>query len=144
MDNTYIFSMEEHLCELKSELQGLSEIIEQRDLSQYEYRASERTLQVLIEVCIGIAKHWTYGISKAAPADAYSAFEKLSQQGVQSVNDVEWRKIIGMRNALVHDYLNIEPEIIRMVIKKATYRALFVFAETGLRALKKIYENNAL
>ena len=49
MDNTYIFSMQEHLRELKSELQGLSEIIEQRDLSRYEYRASERTLQVLIE-----------------------------------------------------------------------------------------------
>jgi uncharacterized protein with HEPN domain len=45
--------------------------------------------------------------------DTYAAFEKLSQQGEKSVNDVEWRKIIGMRNALVHDYLNIEPEIIR-------------------------------
>ncbi len=32
MDNTYIFSMQEHLAELKSELQGLTEIITQRDL----------------------------------------------------------------------------------------------------------------
>jgi len=144
MDNTYIFSMQEHLRELKSELQGLSEIIEQRDLSRYEYRASERTLQVLIEACIGIAKHWIYGLNKVAPADAYSAFEKLSQQGVKSVNDVEWRKIIGMRNALVHDYLNIEPEIIRIVIKNATYQSLFVFAENGLSVLKGMYENNGL
>ena len=136
MDNTYLFSMREHLCELKSELQGLSEIILQRDLNRYEYRASERTLQVLIEACIGIAKHWSYGLNKVAPADAYSAFEKLSQQGVNSVNDVEWRKIIGMRNALVHDYLNIEPEIIRIIIKQSTYQALFVFAENGLNALQ--------
>ncbi len=32
MDNTYLFSMQEHLAELKSELQGLTEIITQRDL----------------------------------------------------------------------------------------------------------------
>ena len=142
MDNTYFYSMREHLCELKSELQGLSEIIQKRDLSRYEYRASERILQVLIEACIGIAKHWIYGLNKVAPADAYAAFEKLSQQGIKSVNDVEWRKIIGMRNALVHDYLNIEPEIIRMVIKQPTYQALFVFAENGLDALQNQYGNN--
>jgi len=140
MDDTYIFSMREHLCELQSDLNGLSEIIEQRELSRYEYRAAERTLQVLIEACIGIAKHWVYGLNKVAPADAYSAFEKLSQNGVKSVNNVEWRKIIGMRNALVHDYLNIEPEIIRVVIKNLTYQPLFIFADNGLNELKSIYE----
>ncbi len=138
MDNTYLYSMREHLCELKSELRGLTDIITKRDLSQYEYRASERTLQVLIEACIGIAKHWSYGLTKVAPADAYSAFEKLSQQGIESVNDVEWRKVIGMRNALVHDYLNIEPEIIKKIIKDSTYLGLFIFAEKGLLALENI------
>jgi len=132
MDNTYLFSMREHLAELKSELQGLTEIIAQRDLSRYEYRAAERTLQVLIEACIGIAKHWVYSLNKTTPADAYAAFEKLSQQGIKSVNAVEWRKIIGIRDALIHDYLNIEPEIIRAVIKHSTYQALFAFAENGL------------
>jgi len=138
MDNTYIYSMREHLSELKSELQGLTEIIEQRDLSRYEYRASERTLQILIEACIGIVKHWCYGLSKIGPADAYTAFEKLAQQGIESVNDVEWRKIIDIRNALVHDYLNIEPEIIRVLIKKSTYNALLDFTGNGLDALEKI------
>ena len=138
MDNTYIFSMREHLGELKSDLQGLTDIIHERDLSRYEYRAAERTLQVLIEACIGIAKHWNYALYKTAPADAYSAFEKLSQQGIEGINDVEWRKIIGMRNALVHDYLNIEPEIIRAVIKKTAYHGLFKFAAKGLIALQAI------
>ena len=139
MDDTYIYSMREHLAELKSEWQGLTEITEERVLSRYEYRASERTLQVLIEACIGIAKHWSYMLNKTAPADAYSAFEKLSQQGVEFVNEVPWRKIIGMRNALVHDYLNIDPEIIRVVIRKASYLMLFDFADTGLDQLEKIY-----
>jgi len=79
MDNTYLFSMQEHLAEIKSELQGLTEITKQRNLSRYEYRAAERILQILIEACIGIAKHWVYALNKTAPADAYSAFEALSQ-----------------------------------------------------------------
>lgn len=136
MDDTYIFSMREHLGELKSELQGLTDIVNQRDLSRYEYRAAERTLQVLIEACIGIAKHWNYALFKTAPADAYAAFEKLSQQGVEAVNDVEWRKIIGMRNALVHDYLNIESDIIKTIIEKTAYSGLLEFANNGLIALQ--------
>ena len=37
MDNTYILSMREHLGEIQSELNGLTEIINQRDLNRYEY-----------------------------------------------------------------------------------------------------------
>jgi len=138
MDNTYLFSMQEQLLQLKSELQGLTDIIKQGELSRYEYRAAERTLQILIEACIGIAKHWAYALNSSAPADAYSAFETLSQQGIADINKVKWRKIIDMRNALVHDYLNIEAEIIRVLINNATYTELFNFAENGLLALKQI------
>jgi uncharacterized protein YutE (UPF0331/DUF86 family) len=138
MDNTYIFSMQENLEEIKSDLQGLHDISKTRALGRYEYRAAERSLQVLIEACIGIAKHWSYALNKTAPADAYSAFETLSQLGVSAVNVASWRKIIGMRNALVHDYLNIDPEIIRLVIKNKTFSELFSFSEKGLSALTKI------
>jgi len=138
MDNTYLFSMQEQLSQLKSELQGLTDIIKQGELSRYEYRAAKRILQILIEGCIGIAKHWAYALNSSAPADAYSAFEALSQQGIADINKVKWRKIIDMRNALVHDYLNIEAEIIRVLINNATYTELFNFAENGLLALKQI------
>jgi len=136
MDNTYLYSMREHLAELKMDLHGLSEILQQRELNRYEYRAAERTLQIVIESCIGIAKHWVYAITQTAPSDAYAAFETLSQQGVIGTKKNEWRKIIGMRNALVHDYLNIEPEIIKQVIKKRYYKALFDFAGMELNALE--------
>ena len=138
MDNPYTLSMRERLGELQSELQGLTDIISQRDLNRYEYRAAERTLQILIAACIGIAKHWNYALYKTAPADAYSAFEKLSQQGIEGINDVEWRKIIGMRNALVHDYLNIDPQIIKALLKNTAYTGLFKFADKGLIALQEI------
>jgi uncharacterized protein YutE (UPF0331/DUF86 family) len=95
-------------------------------------------LQILIEACIGIAKHWNYALYKTAPADAYSAFEKLSQQGIDGINDVEWRKIIGIRNALVHDYINIEPQVIRTVIKNTAYAELIDFSAIGLIALQDV------
>jgi len=138
MDNTYIYSMTEHLAQINCDLQGLTELSQKGSLSRYEYKAAERSLQVLIEVCIGIAKHWSYALNKTAPADAYTAFEILSQQGITEVNTISWKKIIGMRNALVHDYLNIEPEIIRLVIKQKSYEELVVFAEKGLIRLAAV------
>jgi len=138
MDNTYIFSMEEHLAQIKSDLEGLHEISKTRLLGRYEYRAAERSLQVLIEACIGIAKHWSYALNETAPADAYAAFENLAQLGVDEIDIIAWRKIIGMRNALVHDYLNIEPEIIRLVIKSKSFQTLFDFSKKGLIALTEI------
>ena len=43
--------------------------------------------------------------------------KSLAQRGELSPDTlIGWRKIIGLRNALVHDYLNIDPEIIRSVI----------------------------
>jgi len=137
MDNTYIFSMQEHLAEINNDLEGLTALSLAAWLSRYEYKAAERSLQVLIEVCIGIAKHWAYALNKTAPADAYTAFELLAQFGVKDVSDISWKKIIGMRNALVHDYLNIDPEIIRLVVKNKKYEELVVFAKNGLLNLSK-------
>ena len=65
--------------------------------------------------------------------DAYQAFEILVQRGAQPAEGlIGWRKIIGLRNALVHDYLNIDPEIIRSVISQGYSDQLFTFAEQGL------------
>ncbi|MAE33753.1 MAG: hypothetical protein CMH97_00590 [Oceanospirillaceae bacterium] len=40
-----------------------------------------------------------------------------------------------MRNALVHDYLNINPEIIEQLIRENEYTALVTFAQKELDAL---------
>lgn len=135
MDKTYIFSMQEHLDELKVELNGLYQIMKKRELSRYEYRAGERSLQILVGACIGIAKNWYFSLTQSAPADAYSAFERLAQEKVATVADTNWRKIIGMRNALVHDYLNLDAEVIKTVIKQQVYKELLHFADQGLTAL---------
>lgn len=137
MKESYTLSMRQHLLVVKGELEALSRIHDERSLNQFEYRAAERTLQILIEACIGIAKQWSYGLSNVPPKDAYSAFESLTMLG-ENISDVKWRHIIGMRNALVHDYLNIDPLIVRTIIEKKDYQPLFIFANRGLDALSQL------
>ena len=127
--------MREHIRQVISELDGLANILDKRDFTLYEYRAAERTLQVLVEACIGIAKHWSRKVYHSAPADAYTAFSNLARQGELSLSTQEWRAIIGMRNALVHDYLNIDPRVIEGVIQSKRYLPLADFAYAGLAVL---------
>lgn len=42
----------------QAELSEIRAILALRALSNLEYRAAERTLQVSIAACIGVAKHW--------------------------------------------------------------------------------------
>ena len=132
-DNAYIGALRISLSRYKAELSEIRAILALRALSNLEYRAAERTLQVSIEACIGVAKHWAKALASHTPQDAYQAFEILAQRGELSPDTlIGWRKIIGLRNALVHDYLNIDPEIIRSVIDQGYSDQLFTFADHGL------------
>ena len=132
-DNAYITSLRLSLSRYQAELAEIKSLLGERALSNLEYRAAERTLQVSIEACIGIAKHWAKALAGHSPQDAYQAFEILCQRGQQPADGLTgWRKVIGLRNALVHDYLNIDPEIIRSVIAQSYTDQLFTFAEQGL------------
>ena len=132
-DNTYIGALRISLSRYQAELSEIRAILALRALSNLEYRAAERTLQVSIEACIGVAKHWAKALASHTPQDAYQAFEILAQRGELSPDTlIGWRKIIGLRNALVHDYLNIDPEIIRSVIAQGYSDQLFTFADQGL------------
>jgi uncharacterized protein YutE (UPF0331/DUF86 family) len=136
MANAYILAMEAHLNECRVDLDRLHDIFTKAQPSHFEMRVAERTLQVLIEACVGIAKHWVKAERGTAPPDAYRGFEALSQAGI-GVNLELWRSIIGLRNALVHDYLSVDAEVIRRVIQEKRYLELLEFAATGLGALRR-------
>ena len=132
-DNAYIGALRTSLSRYQAELSEIRAILALRTLSNLEYRAAERILQVSIEASIGVAKHWAKTLAGHTPQDAYQAFEILAQRGELSPDTlIGWRKIIGLRNALVHDYLNIDPEIIRSVIAQGYSDQLFTFADQGL------------
>jgi len=134
MDNAYILAMQHHLSECRADLDQLHAIFTETQPSRFEMKAAERTLQVLIEACIGITKHWVKAKRGTTPPDAYKGFEALSQAGVD-VDLALWRSIVGLRNALVHDYLNVDADVIRTVIQQRRYLELLEFAASGLEAL---------
>lgn len=132
----YFGTIQQNAETYQSELDQLKQILSERDLSNFEYRAAERCLQASACLAIGIAKHWAKSLAGTSPSDAYSAFELLSQYQHLSLEQLaNWRKVIGLRNALVHDYLNIDPGIVRSVIAQGYYQQIFEFVALGIKAL---------
>lgn len=133
MLNAYSTSMLEHIQQLTSQLEQLASI--ERPLNQFESLAAERLIQVLIEACIGVAKHWVKHQGLGIATDANRAFVLLEQSGQWTNKELDWRKIIGMRNTLVHAYLNIDQQVILDVLNNRRYKALAEFAFKGLNVL---------
>jgi len=134
MDKGYISSIQNHLNEIEEELSEIeTELQTNGYLTKLHYRAAERELQLLIEACIGLAKQTLKTLDKNCPNEAREVFAKLVSLGLADP-EVQWSKIVGMRNAIVHDYLNFEPQRIVDVIKTGQYKVLFKFANLLLKS----------
>lgn len=132
--SAYLNAQRRHLEECEQDLTELGTLLEQRAWSRIERHAAERSLQLLIEACIGLAKHWARHETGMVCRDAATGFERLQDAGKVD-SDVPWRKVIGLRNVLVHDYLDVDPEIVKSVIAKKHYRAMIDFGHQALTAL---------
>lgn len=132
----YFQEVQAHAENATSELDEISASSESAALSNRDYYAVERLLQILTEASIGIAKHWVKRLNKTAPIDAYQAFEMLFSLGKLSSDDLmNWKRIIGMRNALVHDYLNVDRQIVLSVLRQRAYHQLLAFIREAAEAM---------
>ncbi|WP_119394709.1 type VII toxin-antitoxin system HepT family RNase toxin [Salinibius halmophilus] len=101
-----------------------------------DYLATERLLQVLTELSIGLAKHCCKRLTGQSAVDAYQTFSHLAERGFLTVAELaEWKKIIGFRNGLVHDYLNIDLLIIANILSNAHYLRVAQFCDQAIEFL---------
>ena len=132
---TYLSELNQQIDDYVFELNELAEI---ENLKQRDYYAIERLLQVLVEACIGVSKHWLKFLGKSVPNEAYQTFELLARHGLLPESELlTWRKIIGLRNALVHDYLNLDRAVVLSVLRGKHYLKLAQFIRDVSETINK-------
>jgi uncharacterized protein YutE (UPF0331/DUF86 family) len=106
--------LDKHLLELQNHLKDVSFAVFKND---WALRCmAERSLQVMVEIVIDIAER-IIAIENAGPAaTSAEAIEKLEKLGVIK-SAQSYGNMIKFRNILVHQYEEIDPEIVFNIAK---------------------------
>jgi uncharacterized protein YutE (UPF0331/DUF86 family) len=71
---------------------------------------AERNLQVAIQSCLDVSSHLVSGLGWGDPGSYEEAIVLAGRKlGLDEAFLAEFRKIAGLRNVLVHDYLPVDP-----------------------------------
>ena len=97
-------------------------------LSRLEQNGVLHALQVLIENAIGKAKQLLKAANEPVPVSAYDAFDTLARRGEINQTTLEqWNLAIGLRNRIVHEYMNIDMRLVLQLVRDKHYRFLTDF-----------------
>lgn len=108
--------------------QARDAILASRTLSGLEQNGILHAFQVLTENAIGKAKHLLKAAGEPVPVSAYDAFAALARRGaVQQVDMPAWNAVIGLRNRIVHDYMNIDMRRVLELVRSERYRFISRF-----------------
>jgi uncharacterized protein YutE (UPF0331/DUF86 family) len=92
-------------------------------LSRLEQSGVLHALQVLTENAIGKAKQLLKASDEPVPVSAYDAFASLARLGNIDQADLEqWNSAIGLRNRLVHDYMNVDMNLVLQLVSQKQYQ----------------------
>lgn len=106
-------------------------------LSLLEQSGILHALQVLTENAIGKAKHMLKAAGEPVPVSAYDAFASLARRRAVPAEELaKWNNVIGIRNRIVHDYTNIDMNVVFDLVREAKYRfvAEFLLRPIGRQA----------
>jgi uncharacterized protein YutE (UPF0331/DUF86 family) len=79
--------------------------------------------QVLIENAIGKAKQLLKASGEVVPVSAYDAFAALARLGkIDQEQLPAWNAVIGLRNRIVHDYMNIDMPRVLDLVRQGRYQ----------------------
>ena len=93
-----------------------------KELSRLEQNGVLHALQVLVENAIGKSKQLLKAANEPVPVSAYDAFDSLVRRGEINQAELEqWNLVIGMRNRIVHEYMNIDMNLIYQLISQKQY-----------------------
>lgn len=105
-------------------------------LSRLEQSGVLHALQVLIENAIGKSKHLLKAADQPVPVSAYDAFAGLEQQGGINLQELQqWNSAIGLRNRIVHDYMNIDMQLVYELITKDRLQFIAEFLHKPIPAM---------
>jgi len=104
----------------------LKQIKEYEKISPSEYkrewktqRVVERTLHMMIELCIDIANHIISDKNLRTPTSYADTFSVLMEEGIINKSlSMRLEKMAKFRNIIVHQYETIEPEIVVSILRK--------------------------
>lgn len=103
-------------------------ILSGASLTRLEQSGVLHALQVLIENAIGKSKHLLKAKEMDVPVSAYDAFASLEQHALINAQELEqWNSAIGLRNRIVHDYMNIDMQLIFELITKDRHFSISEF-----------------
>jgi uncharacterized protein YutE (UPF0331/DUF86 family) len=74
--------------------------------------ATQRGLQLAIQVCIDIGAHLVAELELPLPPDYRGVFSALVAEGLDAQLAERLGSATGLRNLLVHDYLDIDEDVI--------------------------------
>lgn len=97
-------------------------------LTDIEEQGVLHSLQVLIENAIGKAKHQLKAHNREVPVSGYEAFELMARHDLIPRSELQqWKKIIGLRNVLVHEYMAVNMDIVYAVVQGKQYELVTAF-----------------
>lgn len=105
----------------------LDEVREQllagEQLSPLEQNGVLHALQVIIENAIGKTKQILKAREKHVPVSGYDAFAALAQEKIITQDTLSaWNAVIGLRNRIVHEYMNLDMERVLELVKREHYK----------------------
>jgi len=104
------------------------------DWNSIEIRAVKNSMQVLVENSIGKAKRILKNFNcPIVPQKGSDAFEFMYEMGL--IDDEMFstmKSAIGLRNAMVHDYMNFNDDILKNVVTEKKYLDLVSFLKSEL------------
>ena len=104
--------------------------------TERDFLAIQRALQIYIESFIGMARYFVQQKYQLSLSQSREAIDELKSRGDLTLQQhEELLKIIGFRNVLVHDYLDINDSVVQAVVTQKHYAVMGGLVLTWRKAL---------